>query len=267
MSRLELLKAHGCGNDVFLVDGSPEQLGFTDAKRSAFVRAICSRSSLGADGVYFIDAQRTIPTAWYFNSDGSPAEFCGNGFRCVGRWLLDRFEQDQLIAMSGNDRFEVSRAEQLAPGVVSIGVASERPIRFMQFGASRSTYQAAPLRRYSPSRLFTAFNGPNPHLISVVDAFDEQELELVGVMANDDRSQFANGINTSFVLPGNPARTDFYARTYERGAGFTTSCASGAAASAAALVSLGLADAETWLTVRNNGGPLTIAIRGEKGNL
>lgn len=270
MSTIDLLKAHGCSNDVFLIDGSPERLGLSGSDLGTFVRALCNRhGSLGADGVYFVDTDAATPEASYFNADGSTAEYCGNGLRCVGRWLLDRGGSGPIAVLSGGDRFEVAEVASPWAGVRNISVRGERPVRFMKFGGSGAAYSATTIPELHNRLRFSAFNGPNPHLVAVVDEYDESLLEVIGVAANADRGHFARGINTSFVLATMPAdgTPDYYVRTYERGVGFTPSCASGAVASVATLVTQKIVAPNSRVLLRNNGGPLWISIDGDADNL
>jgi diaminopimelate epimerase len=266
---LNVLKAHGCSNDVFLIDRAPETLGLSDVDLQKFVVELCSRrGSLGADGAYFIDDSPTIPRALYFNSDGSRSEYCGNGLRCVGRWLLEQRKVSTILVQSGSsadDTFEVSWAEETSD-VRRVKVQSARPVRYMKFGASMSTIQNEKLP-YSDELRFTAFNGPNPHLVAVVESFDETLLETIGVFANADRTRFLNGINTTFVLPIDKASNEFYVRTYERGAGFTESCASGASAAVALLVHEKIVEPSKQVTIINNGGRIDVLIEGDEDNL
>ena len=86
----EILNAHGSLNDIFVTELTPGDFA-SETDLRAFVRRLCDRRGpFGGDGVYFYDASRTVPEAWFFNPDGSAAEFCGNGMRCLGRVILDR---------------------------------------------------------------------------------------------------------------------------------------------------------------------------------
>src|ERR1700722_11595851 len=85
----EILKAHGSQNDIFVAARTPADFA-SGADLREFVRALCDRDGpLGGDGIYFYDASAAVPQAWFFNPDGSAAEFCGNGMRCLGRVILD----------------------------------------------------------------------------------------------------------------------------------------------------------------------------------
>src|ERR1700734_14496 len=105
----EILKAHGSRNDIFVVPLRPAAFA-TGADLRAFVRALCDRGGpLGGDGAYFYDARPDTPSAWFFNPDGSSAEFCGNGMRCLGRVILDLRGTDSATISSGGRQYTVRR--------------------------------------------------------------------------------------------------------------------------------------------------------------
>src|SRR5258706_464404 len=84
----EILNAHGSRNDIFVVPMTPRDFASDDDLR-AFARRLCDRAGpFGGDGVYFYDAAPRVPEAWFFNPDGSSAEVCGDGMRCLGRVVL-----------------------------------------------------------------------------------------------------------------------------------------------------------------------------------
>ena len=104
----EILNAHGSRNDIFVVPMTPRDFASDDELRD-FVRRLCDRAGpFGGDGIYFYDAA-PVPEAWFFNPDGSSAEFCGNGMRCLGRVVLDRRGADTAVIRSGQAEYTVRR--------------------------------------------------------------------------------------------------------------------------------------------------------------
>ena len=98
----EILNAHGSRNDIFVVPLTPRDFA-SDDELTAFVRRLCDRAGpFGGDGVYFYDAAPAVPEAWFFNPDGTSAEFCGNGMRCLGRVILDLRQADATTIRSGS---------------------------------------------------------------------------------------------------------------------------------------------------------------------
>ena len=113
----EILNAHGSLNDIFVVELTPGDFA-SEEDRSAFVRNLCDRAGpFGGDGVYFYDAAPAVPQAWFFNPDGSAAEFCGNGMRCLGRVILDRRGIDTAEIRSGTRDYTVRRGATTPEGV------------------------------------------------------------------------------------------------------------------------------------------------------
>jgi diaminopimelate epimerase len=215
---------------------------------------LCDRSGLlGADGVYFVDRSRRPAVAAYYNSDGSAAEYSGNGLRCVGRMLLELEDRDVTQVVSGGTLFEVENLPLSREGVRNVAVRSTAPVRF-------GPHVDSILPGFGSGLRFTILAAPNPHLVAIVDHHDEGILEKIGQLAKQNRALFPAGVNTSLAMKASDDPRDFYVRTYERGAGFTASCASAAAASAATLVRLGLAPLSDQIQIRNLGGPLRISI-------
>lgn len=254
MPRIPLLKAHGCANDVFLIDGAPESWSLDGSKLTSFVRHLCDRTGpFGADGVYFIDRFLRPAVARYFRSNGSPAEYCGNGLRCLGRLLLEAEGLPSTEVVSGGVVFEVAKAPTSPEGVPNIAVRSTTAV---QFGC----HVNAVVPELGTGLLYTTLAVPNPHLVAIMDSYDGELLDLVGRRADRETRLFPQGVNTSFVMNSGTEDVDFYVETYERGTGFTGSCASGGVASAATLVALGLAPSDQAILIRNVGGPVRITI-------
>ena len=92
----EILNAHGSKNDIFVVALTPRDFASHQDLRG-FVRRLCDRAGpFGGDGVYFYDLAPAVPQAWFFNPDGSSAEFCRNGMRCLGRVILDLVDPSRI---------------------------------------------------------------------------------------------------------------------------------------------------------------------------
>lgn len=251
MARLSIIKAHGCHNDLFLVDASPASLGVAARRLPSFVRALCDRNGIfGADGIYFIDRSSRPADAEYFNSDGSPSEYCGNGLRCVGRFLLELEAAAETEVTSRGVLFNVS-SRPAADGVHNIEIRASLPVMFGTIDSVISELDA--------NLRFTIAAAPNPHLIAIVDTYDETRLERIGKAA-DRLPAFPNGVNTSFAMCKPSGDRGVFVRTYERRIGFTASCASGAVAAAATLVQLKLARASHMIRIWTLGGSLAVTI-------
>ena len=241
---MRLTKTHGSLNEIFALEATPGDWA-SDAELRAFVRTVCDRDSWtgGSDGIYLYDASGAHAQAWFFNPDGSSAEFCGNGMRGLGRLVLDLRGTDTEVVASGGRDYAVHRAASTAEGVRQV-VLELPPL----------TFDDAQLP--APFGGFTAVRVPNPHVISVVDAYSEPELIELGKRADE---AFPEGANVSFLQSLDDA--EVFVRTFERGAGLTPSCGSGVVASRAAYSKLTGLDPARRLVVRNAGGVAAASIR------
>jgi len=214
-----------------------------------------------------------VPEAWFFNPDGSSAEFCGNGMRGLGRLILDLRGTDTEVVASGGRGYTVRRSESTPEGVRRVLVELP-PVEF-----------AAPPP--APFAGYTAVTVPNPHVIAVVSEYSEPDLIEAGRRAAE---VFPAGANVSFLLPlpasdvvaaPKPPDTpsapsvpathyaseapEVFVRTFERGAGLTPSCGSGVVASRAAYSRVTGLDPGERLVVRNAGGVAAAYFRVRAG--
>jgi len=246
---MRLVKTHGSLNEIFAMDATPSAWP-TGAALREFVRRVCDRDAWtgGSDGIYLYDATAPDTRAWFFNPDGSAAEFCGNGMRGLGRLILDLRGTDTEVVASGGRDYTVRRAPSTPEGVRQ--VLLELPA--VEFAAPPP----------APFDGFTAVTVPNPHVVAVVADYSEPELIEAGKRADE---VFPDGANVSFLLPLDAAAPEVFVRTFERGAGLTPSCGSGVVASRAAYSRVTGLDPARRLVVRNAGGVAAASIRVSDG--
>jgi diaminopimelate epimerase len=248
---MRLVKTHGSLNEIFALDAAPDAWE-SDAALREFVRRVCDRSSWtgGSDGIYLYDASGQHARAWFFNPDGSSAEFCGNGMRGLGRLILDlRGTGTEVIASGGRD-YIVHRAASTPEGVRQV-LLELPPLRFDD--------AALP----EPFDGFTAVAVPNPHVIAMVERYSEPDLIELGKRADE---VFAAGANVSFLQSLSDGDTpEVFVRTFERGAGLTPSCGSGVVASRAAYSRMTGLDPERRVVVRNAGGVAAARVQVRDG--
>jgi len=248
---MRLVKTHGSLNEIFAADATPSSWA-SDAGLREFVRRVCDRDAWtgGSDGIYFFDASGPVTRAWFFNPDGSSAEFCGNGMRGLGRLILDLRGTDTAVVASGGRDYTIRRAPSTPEGV-----------RQVQVELPEIEFAATPP---APFDEFIAVTVPNPHVIAVVSDYSEPDLIEAGKRAAE---VFAAGANVSFLLPLSPAAQtpEVFVRTFERGAGLTPSCGSGVVASRAVYSRVTGLDPGRRLVVRNAGGVAAASIRVRDG--
>jgi len=261
----EILNAHGSKNDIFIAAMTPRDFA-SDAGLRAFVRRLCDRAGpFGGDGIYLYDAAPAIPEAWFFNPDGSSAEFCGNGMRCLGRVVLDRRGADAAVIRSGQAEYTVRRAATTGEGVRQIGLEHPAVDFTPQTAvvAGRNPLTEARLPELDPALEFTAVTIPNPHLVALVDKYVESDLIAMGERVATRPDVFPAGANLSVLLQLEPA--EVFVRTFERGAGLTASCGSGMAAARAVYSRITPVDPARPVTVRNAGGMATVSLNVRQG--
>ena len=250
---MRLVKTHGSLNEIFALDAAPSAWA-SEAELREFVRRVCDRSAWtgGSDGIYLYDPSGPNTEAWFFNPDGSSAEFCGNGMRGLGRLVLDLRGTDAVVVNSGGRDYTVHRAPSTPEGVRQV-LLELPPLRFGDAVLPE------------PFGDFTAVAVPNPHVISVVGEYSEPDLIELGKRADE---VFAEGANVSFLQPltdPEGVAPEVFVRTFERGAGLTPSCGSGVVASRAAYSRVSGLDPAQRLVVRNAGGVAAASIQVRDG--
>ncbi|MBV8645233.1 MAG: diaminopimelate epimerase, partial [Candidatus Eremiobacteraeota bacterium] len=208
-----IVKTNGAGNDFVLVDG--REVALDDP--AAFARRVCDRTTgIGADGVLLVESSATGDARMrIINADGSEAEMCGNGIRCVARYLDER-EQREAFTI-----------DTLA-GPIGARIVARSPYRV-------EVEMAEP--RIGATVRSVGFTGipvdlGNPHLVVAVDDVDAVDLATVGPRIERD-PQFSGGTNAHFVQRDGEG---WRVRHWERGAGATQACGTGAVAVGAVLI-------------------------------
>jgi diaminopimelate epimerase len=261
----EILNAHGSQNDIFVTPLRPGDFA-SEVDLRAFVRNLCHRDGpFGGDGVYFYDAARTVPEAWFFNPDGSAAEFCGNGMRCLGRVILDQRGTETADIRSGPRDYTVRRGATTPEGVRQVRLEHPAVDFEPETPVINNCGPAIQVRlpELDPALAFTAVTIPNPHLVALIDKYVESDLVAMGEQVAARRELFPAGANLSVLLP--LATQEVFVRTFERGAGLTASCGSGMVAARAVYSRIGRADPERDILVRNAGGMATASLRVRDG--
>jgi diaminopimelate epimerase len=237
---LHFTKYQGLGNDFVLVEATEP----VDPERA---RRLCDRRrGIGADGVLTIlpGEGGTAARMHVTNSDGSVPEMCGNGLRCVVRHLADARGLDGEITIgtgAGPKRCRVLRdgAGHLEAIAVDMGPARVEGEQVFEVAGER----LAALR----------VSMGNPHAV-LFDLATRERAEAIGPAIE---AAVAGGVNVGFATP-RPGGLDLV--VWERGAGLTEACGTGACAAAVAAVKAGRARAGVPLEVRLPGGPLTIVV-------
>lgn len=226
MRELDYIVCHGSGNRFVLIDGVAQASSLAGIDPAALARGAC-RLHGGLDGLLLLVRVGEEYGMRMFNPDGSAAEMCGNGIRCVARLACERYGTGRRFGLwSGGRRYVLSEEEPLPGGIPAFGVTI--PIGFASSDFVREgggPFVDGPVPALDPNRRFTYLNLGNPHLVSRTDRFgaaEEQELELLGRRVTELPEVFPHGMNVSFYRPCGEQR--IFVATCERGAGITLSC-------------------------------------------
>lgn len=262
--RFDFVHCHGSGNDFALIDA--RGLALDEGRWAIVARALADRGGpVGGDGLLLLregggDAAFAMTM---LNSDGSEAETCLNGLRCVARAGFAALGIDAARVRLKTSVAEVARAGEVAPGVYGVrevaGPVSLDAAAWPMRGYARVI--EAQVADLPSTRAFTAVAMPNPHLVAFVGVVDEAELVRVGQVCEAAPAWLPNRANVSFV---EVREAGLFVRTHERGVGLTDSCGSamGASVHAACLTGRLAWDKET--IVFNKGG-LVRARASEEG--
>jgi len=250
---LRFAKYEGLGNDFVIVEGEPALL---EAARANAV-AICDRHrGVGADGVLLV-SRTPEPRMVVINADGSVPQMCGNGLRCVARYLMDcgaiSASTFTVQTDAGPHRCQVLPNEQVA---VEMRPATLEPRALPMVSEAPIVDQAY---EFAGTKVrMTAVSMGNPHAV----IFDASDVRHAVGPAIAQSAMFPEGVNVGFAKVVQPGRVELH--VLERGAGWTQACGTGACACAVAAVLTGRASRGQVLTVVLPGGALDIVV-GEEG--
>ncbi|MGB0524335.1 MAG: diaminopimelate epimerase [Flammeovirgaceae bacterium] len=255
--KFPIIKCHGSENDFVMIDEVSQDYGFTEAQRSVIAQQLCDRKGpVGADGIlYFVPSDKGDGMMRMFNPDGSEAEMCGNGIRCIGRLAHEVLKKPQFHIETLKGLYPMQQEEAIFGDIptysVAINTVSLNP-KDLPLTSTANQHIDLPLPALSANRTFTAISLTNPHAIVWVEEVMREELEEVGEKANTDKTVFPQGVNVTFCSGVNEQA--IFTGTYERGAGITFSCGTGMSAATIASCVTGKVPFNTWIEVYNQGG-------------
>lgn len=263
---VQMTKCHGSGNDFFILDEQILADSLTDQTRADLARAFCNRKSeLGADGILFVQESSIADAKMrVFNADGSEASMCGNGLRCVARYVCEKLGVQKAVVETMKVNLQVELREEIYPGIPTYRVEIS-PISFkvedlpLKIEGEQLINELLP--QLSEELHFTALAVPNPHLITIVDNNEDLRSNLqkeLSERVNGKNELFPDGVNVSFVKP--LKKGHIYVRTFERGVGFTNACGTAMSASTLVTCLVGLNAREEAIEVYNNGGKVRCVV-------
>ena len=250
-------KVHGLGNDFILVNAGIAER-FPD-DYATLAKEMCDRKfGIGADGlVLLLDSGVADVRMRIINSDGSEAEMCGNAIRCVAKYLYEhnivRKEEIKVETLAGIIVPQVMQRNGVVEAIkVDMGEPRLQREEIPMLGETGRVIND-PLEVAGQNFYITAVSMGNPHCIIFVEDLAAVPLELIGPRI-EQHVAFPKKTNVEFVQVLNPQEVRML--VWERGAGPTMACGTGACAVAVAGVLNGLT--EKQVTVHLPGGPLQI---------
>lgn len=254
---MKFVKMHGCGNDYVYVNGATEIMPMED--KPEFIRRVSDRHfGIGSDGVIFINPSENADFEMeMWNADGTRGEMCGNGIRCVGKFVYDFGLTDKTsITVESAGKIKYLDMTEKDGKVQSIRVnmgspilePSEIPVVF-----EGEQMVAEPVIVEDKEYKMTCVSMGNPHAVVFVEDVQGLDLEKIGP-AFEHHKIFPNRTNTEFVRVID--RNTVEMRVWERGSGETLACGTGCCATAVACILNGFT--ENAVTVKVLGGELLI---------
>ena len=251
---LKFKKYHGTGNDFVIVDFI--EYGKNLLNKEQIIK-ICKRHfGVGADGILVVLPSKIADYKMrIFNPDGTEPEMCGNGIRCFVKYLND----NNLI--NGN----ITSIETLA-GVKETRFYIENKKFFVEVEMGKPLFSDENLfkgeyvnQKISNNEKFTAVSIGNPHMVILKDEPINYDYLINRGRELTDNEYFLNGTNVEFINYKDKNEIDM--KVYERGAGVTLACGTGACASVVALKKLEKVDFDSWVKVNLSGGDLYIKVK------
>lgn len=252
---MKFTKMQGCGNDYVYINGFTEKIG----DKPAFVRAVSDRHfGVGGDGAIFINPSEEADFEMeMYNADGTRAEMCGNGIRCVAKYVYDKGLTDKKqisITSFGNVKYvELYVDDGLVRSVkVNMG-APELDAKKVPVKSAMERSVDEPITVNGKEYRMTCVSMGNPHAVVFMENITKLDIASIGPLF-ENHEVFPNRTNTEFVEVVD--RTHVNMRVWERGTGETLACGTGCCATVAACVLNGLTEDE--VTVRVLGGEIDI---------
>ncbi len=253
---MKFTKMQGCGNDYVYVDGGREEV----SDKAAMAVMVSDRHfGIGSDGLIFINpSDKADFEMEMYNADGSRGRMCGNGIRCVAKYVYDHKLTDKnpltvesfgsvktLYLETKNGLVERVRVNMGEPELE----AEKIPVKAEKKGRLINDKISAGGKEY----LMTCVSMGNPHAVVYVDDVNAVDIEKTGPCF-EKHERFPESVNTEFVQVVNRSKVKM--RVWERGSGETLACGTGACATVVASVLNGLTDRK--VKVELTGGELEI---------
>ena len=276
---MKFTKMHGCGNDYIYFDCTSKDFpGGSEGERQAAIKLSDRHFGIGGDGIILIKKGKKADFEMVmYNADGSRSQMCGNGIRCVGKYVYDAgLTNKREFTVESMGAVKVLTVVEGNPGdkVTHLSVDMESPIlepakipvtasALVPEGLKNGHVIMHPLTIDGKPYKITCVSMGNPHAVVFIDKKpSEFPVCEVGPLF-EHNSFFPERTNTEFAFVEN--RRTIWMRVWERGTGETLACGTGTCATVVAAILNGLVDAGEKITVHLLGGDLEIEWSGKEG--
>ena len=262
--KFQFTKMQGCGNDYIYVNGFTEKI--PQEEKTELVRHISDRHfGIGGDGVIFINPSLEADFEMeMYNADGSRAEMCGNGIRCVAKYVYDKGlteKTDISVISCGQIKYlqlflKEGRVDTVRVNMGAPELRPERiPVTVAEAGMplEKERIVNAPIIVQGKEYKMTCVSMGNPHAVIFLEDVTNLEIEQIGPYF-ENHERFPKRINTEFVKVLDKKTVQM--RVWERGTGETLACGTGCCATVVACILNGLTDEK--VTVKLLGGEIEI---------
>lgn len=255
---IKFTKMHGLGNDFVVIDAVRQAVNLN----SDIIKQLADRNlGIGCDQVLVIEppSAKNIDFDYrIFNCDGTEVEQCGNGARCMGRYIADQnLSGKKLVRLKSKNRIMEVQLKSRTLVTVDMEPPTLEPDAIPFIADNQNTTYAIDIDGQTHN--ISAISMGNPHAVIRVDDINSAAVEQLGPQLQAHR-QFPESVNVGFMEIVNPQHIRL--RVYERGAGETQACGSGACAAAVAAIRQGLV--ENIVNIELLGGELSIEWQGDE---
>lgn len=251
MTKIPFTKMDGLGNDFVIIDNRSGNIGLT---RDQIVAIGNRKTGVGFDQLILLEkSDKAAVKILFFNADGSTAGACGNGSRCTARLLMDEQGTDAVEMESPDGR--ILKAWRAENGLVTVNMGKPR-LKWDEIPLAREcdTLAVAGIDKGLPEPCCVSVG--NPHAVFFVDDVEHFDVEKWGSMV-ETHPMFPDRVNVEFAQPVSPDAIRM--RVWERGAGLTEACGTGACATLVAAARRGLNAGKA--EIKMDGGSLIIEWR------
>lgn len=258
---MEFTKMHGCGNDYVYINGFTNKI----ENPNKLSEIVSNRNfGIGSDGLIVINPSDVADFKMsMYNADGSEGKMCGNGIRCVAKYVYDNKMTDKTTitveTLSGIKTLVLNVEDEK---VKTVRVNMGTPIlksKDVPVVSDKGQVIDEPIKVNDKEYRITCVSMGNPHAVTFIDDTDSLEIEKIGPLFENNEI-FPDRVNTEFIQVVD--RNNIKMRVWERGSGETLACGTGACASVVACVLNGLT--ENKVTVSLLGGDLFIEYNQEE---